>query len=245
MATLENPTQSSTISYLYPAENALGRQRRDPNEPLEINNTSFHPFLHQDIDLDTEGKHANRFKTSCAITEPISDDQPTTWWRADFAEGELEVEEVTVWGETYKVLMDRAYFGTEIYIGDQLCATIDTTTWTEPFKVTQTKATKRSYGNGYQVYCDAPVTGSSVKIVSTRAPKETDQYPSGLAICDVKVHTTAREPTFWNNSKDLDAYFEGWWHARPLHVNFDKPFAQTEAGKKYPSKFDQCDYVLQ
>ena len=149
MTTLVNPTQSSTLSEHYPAINALGAQNRDQNEISEINNTAFHPFLHQEMDLDTAGTHANRFKTSCAISKPVSADQPETWWAADFEEGEVEVKMVMVWGETYKVLFDRGLFDTEIYIGDQYCGKITPETWSEPWETTQTKATKRSYGNGY------------------------------------------------------------------------------------------------
>jgi len=36
----------------------------------------------------------------------------------------MEVVEVEVIGEFYKAMWDRAYFGTEVYIGDQLCGTI-------------------------------------------------------------------------------------------------------------------------
>jgi hypothetical protein len=46
------------------------------------------------------------------------------------------------------------------------------------------------------------------------------------------------EPTFANNSKDIDAWYGTWPAAWPLHVDFDVPYGQTEAGIKNPSKFD-------
>ena len=197
------------------------------------------------MDLHTTGRNANRTRTSCAISKPVSADQPETWWAADFEEGEVEVAMVMVWGETYKVLYDRGLFGMEVYIGDQYCGEITSETWTEPWEVTMTKATTRKYGNGYQIYCDEPVRGSSVKLVSTRASKETDHYQSGLAICDVRVHTSDMEPTFANNSKDIDAWFMTHKPSWPLHTDLDVPFGQTEAGKKNPSEFHKCEYVLQ
>jgi len=48
----------------------------------------------------------------------------------------MEIVEVKVWGETYKALWDRAYFGTEVWIGDQLCGTIGKETMTEKFSGT-------------------------------------------------------------------------------------------------------------
>lgn len=53
--------------------------------------TAFHPFLHQKINEDTEGDYAGRFQTSCAITQPVSDDQKMAWWSADFVDGPQEV----------------------------------------------------------------------------------------------------------------------------------------------------------
>jgi hypothetical protein len=46
MHNLKNPKQSSDLSALYPAENALARQNRDPEETDEMKNTAYHPFLH-------------------------------------------------------------------------------------------------------------------------------------------------------------------------------------------------------
>lgn len=122
-------------------------------------------------------------------------------------------------------MWDRAYFGTKVYIGDQLCAEITTKTETEPYRQTKDSVTQRMYGNGYQVFCDAPVTGSFVRIESTRAPLDTDLYKSGLAVCDVKVFDSSREPLFWNDDEDMNHRFERNKLTRPEHEHWDVPLA--------------------
>ena len=81
----------------------------------------------------------------------------------------------------------------------------------------------RKYGNGYRVICDTPLTGSSVRIEQDRTPKDTDIYQAGLAICDVKVHTTAAEPVFQNKYADLFAEYAGLKE----HKNWDLPLAEV------------------
>lgn len=95
-----------------------------------------------------------RMKTSCGVTQPVSEDQTLVWWEADFEEGEVEVVEVEILGEHYKVMWDRAFYGTQIFIGDQLCGTVDGKTVTEPFEGTAGFGTWRPEGNNFRVICE-------------------------------------------------------------------------------------------
>ena len=120
MITLENPRQSSDLSDLYLADNALNRQNKVENE-ASGKNWTLHPFLKQKKDDFMEG----RFTTSCSITKPVSDDQKTAWWEADFVDGNQDVSEVRITGEIYKVLWDRYYMDASVYVDDQLCGVIN------------------------------------------------------------------------------------------------------------------------
>jgi len=85
----------------------------------------------------------------------------------------------------------------------------------------------RKYGNGYRVICKTPLNGSKVRISSDKAWKDTDMYEAGMAICDVKVFTTDREPLFENKNADLNAFYKG----KAQHMNWDLPLAQVGQGK--------------
>lgn len=162
------------------------------------------------------------------------------WWSADFSNGPAEVGEVEVWGEIYKVLWDRYYFGAKVYVDDQLCAEITTKTMTEQMDGTQGYGSSRKYGNAYRVICDTPLTGSSIRIEQNRASKDTDIYQAGLAICDVKVHTTAAEPVFQNKFADLIAEYEGV----DEHDDWDLPLAEVGQGIAKPHLFEESNYML-
>ena len=86
--------------------------------------------------------------------------------------------------------------GTKVYIGDKLCGEITQKTMTDGYQGTNDSTTYRNYGNGYQVICNEPVTGGSVRIESDNPSKDTDQYTAGMAVCDVKVYSNKREPVF-------------------------------------------------
>jgi len=80
--------------------------------------------------------------------------------------------------------------GVDVFIGDQLCNVIN------EFKVTESFGSlKRKEGNGFRVVCTQPITGNSVKLVSKNAPREGEHYTAGLAFCDIRVVTTAKEPS--------------------------------------------------
>lgn len=142
-------------------------------------------------------------------------------------------------------MWDRAYFGAKVFIGDQLCAEITTKTESEPYAATKDSVTNRMYGNGYQIFCDTPLTGSSVRIESTRAAKDTDLYQSGLAVCDVKVFDSSREPLFWNSAKNMDERFLSTKSSTPEHENWDLPLAEHEIGINNPHKFVEAEYILE
>jgi len=73
---------------------------------------------------------------------------------------------------------------------------------TEPFPGTNGHGSSRKTGNGFRVICSKPVKGTRVKVVTDREPLDTDVYKSGLAICDINVYNTNREPVFLNNRED-------------------------------------------
>lgn len=159
-----------------------------------------------------------RMKTSCAVTQPVDANQPTAWWTASFEQGPLEIMEVEVWGEHYKTIWDRAMFGVQVFIDDQLCGEITPYSFSEPYKSFK----KIKEGNGYHVTCAKPITGSSVRIETKRAPKETDLYKSGLTLCDIRVFTTEREPIyngFFKVGNDGTRDFEKY----PIRADWDLP----------------------
>lgn len=98
------------------------------------------------------------------MTKPVTDDQPVQKWSADFEGGAVAISEVELWGEFYKVMWDRAFFGVEVFIGDTLCGKINTDTMNEPFQGTNGFGSNRKEGNGYRVICPTPIMGSSVTV---------------------------------------------------------------------------------
>jgi len=70
---LEKAAQSSDLSDLYLADNALNRQNKVENEAAG-KNFHFHPFLHKEEDDSTKKNKQGRFMTSCSISKPVSAD---------------------------------------------------------------------------------------------------------------------------------------------------------------------------
>jgi len=136
----------------------------------------FHPFLKKASDDATHGDaiaDPNKWRpqTSCSVTKPVDATSPKQWWKADFKEGDLTIEEVELWGEHYHTIWDRAMYGVKVLIGGKYCNTIKKTTINEKFK----KMTDGE-GNGYRVICVKPVKGNSITIETKRPSKKADTY---------------------------------------------------------------------
>lgn len=105
----------------------------------------FHPFLKKasdvakadDAQADDSIADPNKWtrpQTSCSVTKPVDATSPKQWWKADFKEGDLTIEEVELWGEHYHTIWDRAMYGVKVLIGGKYCNTIKKTTINENFK---------------------------------------------------------------------------------------------------------------
>lgn len=66
--------------------------------------------------------------------------------------------------------------------------------------------------------------------MSDREPLSTDLYTAGLALCDVRVWNTDREPTFENKDESLAHGYEG----SRIRWDWDLPLEQTALGKSDP-----------
>jgi len=116
-------------------------------------------------------------------------------------------------------------FGVQVYIDDQLCGTIDPLTLSEPYRTFMPRE-----GNGYRVFCEEALTGSSVKIVTTRAPLATDLYESGLTLCDIRVFNTDREDIYGGHFGNMNQKTRNTKYY-PLRADVLKPLGETEPGK--------------
>ena len=91
--------------------------------------------------------------------------------------------------------------------------------------------------------CTKPITGNSIRLVSKNESRTGEQYTAGLALCDLRVFTTAKEINWFGTwgvnisgvrdfSKNKFPVREGWnelLQNTPLGVGRDRSwFAEGE-----------------